>query len=116
MMCQRKFDDISIISTSKKHENINIQKNVNIDMMSAEKVRTDGDMIKVSSTGNNVKILVLKAQRKMTGKYIIKAKNEHGEDTAEMEFTVLGGSLLYDLASLLHYYCALIALFGLIYL
>lgn len=50
---------------------------------------TNGNM-RIDSTGNNVKILVLKAHRKMTGKYILSAKNEHGEDQAELEFTVLG--------------------------
>ena len=54
-----------------------------------QEVVTAGNM-RVDSTGNNIKILILKAQRKMTGKYFIHAKNEHGEDQAEVEFTVLG--------------------------
>ena len=32
----------------------------------------------------------MKAERKMTGKYTLTAKNKHGEDTADVEITVLG--------------------------
>lgn len=69
---------------------------------------TDGHM-RIDSTGNNVKILVLKAQRKMTGKYILTAKNEHGDDEAQLEFTVLG-----ELWNYMFYYCKLLLYYELL--
>lgn len=52
------------------------------------------DQMRVDSSGNNTKILIMKARRNMTGKYILKAKNEHGEDSVEIAITVLGKWLL----------------------
>ena len=48
------------------------------------------DQWRVDSSGNNTKLLFMKAQRKMSGKYVLTAKNEHGEDQAQIEITVLG--------------------------
>ena len=59
-------------------------------LLSSDKEQVSGSNMSITSTGNNIKILVMKAQRKMTGKYILTAKNEHGMDEAEVEFTVLG--------------------------
>ena len=48
------------------------------------------DLLRVDSTGNNTKLLILKARRDMTGKYVLKAKNKHGEDSVQIDITVLG--------------------------
>ena len=52
-------------------------------------MKTEGQM-RVDDLGNNTQILIMKAERKMTGKYKLTAKNKHGEDTEEIEITVLG--------------------------
>ena len=54
-----------------------------------QEVVTEGQM-RVDSSGNNTKWLIMKAKRKMTGKYILTAENKHGEDSAEINLTVLG--------------------------
>lgn len=46
--------------------------------------------MRVDSTGNNTKLVIMKAQRSMNGKYILTAKNKHGEDSVEINLTVLG--------------------------
>lgn len=38
----------------------------------------------------NTKLLVIKAKRSQSGKYIITARNSVGEDVAELDLTVLG--------------------------
>ncbi|KAK7065507.1 Immunoglobulin like [Halocaridina rubra] len=48
------------------------------------------DQMRVDASGNNTKILIMKAQRNMTGKYILTAKNKHGEDSVQIDLTVLG--------------------------
>ena len=48
------------------------------------------ETIRVDSSGNNTKVCIMKAQRVMSGKYILKAENKHGEDQVEMNVTVLG--------------------------
>lgn len=48
------------------------------------------DTMRVDSTGNNTKLVIMKAQRSMNGKYILTAKNKHGEDSVEINLTVLG--------------------------
>lgn len=48
------------------------------------------DFIRIDNIDYNTKFFLLKAKRAHTGKYTIKAKNEIGEDTAEVEITVLG--------------------------
>lgn len=48
------------------------------------------EQLRIDSTGNNTKMLIMKAQRKMTGKYVLTAKNEHGEDSVEIDIAVLG--------------------------
>jgi len=50
---------------------------------------TEGQL-RVDSSGNNTKFLIMKGQRKMTGKYTLKAKNKHGEDSVQIDLTVLG--------------------------
>merc|ERR1739842_34028 len=61
----------------------------NVWMCNDKEVVTEGQM-RVDSSGNNTKWLIMKAKRKMTGKYTLTAKNKHGEDSAEINLTVLG--------------------------
>lgn len=48
------------------------------------------DTIRIDNIDYNTKFFVLKAKRAHSGKYVINAKNEVGEDTAEVEIMVLG--------------------------
>ena len=48
------------------------------------------DTIRIDNVDYNTKFFILKTKRAHTGKYVINAKNEVGEDTAEVEITVLG--------------------------
>lgn len=48
------------------------------------------DEVKIDNIDYNTKLFVLKAKRVLTGKYTIIAKNSVGEDTADIEITVLG--------------------------
>lgn len=48
------------------------------------------DIIKIDNIDYNTKFFVMKAKRAHTGKYTIRAKNEVGEDEAEIEISVLG--------------------------
>lgn len=48
------------------------------------------DTCKIDNVDYNTKLFILRAKRVQSGKYTIFAKNEVGEDTAEMEITVLG--------------------------
>lgn len=49
------------------------------------------DCIRIDNTTQyKTKFFILKAKRAQSGKYTITAKNEVGEDTAELELTVLG--------------------------
>lgn len=50
--------------------------------------------MRIDDLGNSTQILIMKAERKMTGKYTLTSKNEHGEDVAEVEITVLGKILV----------------------
>lgn len=45
--------------------------------------------LKIDTIDYNTKLLVLKATRKISGMYKIKAKNSVGEDEAELDLTVL---------------------------
>ncbi|KAF2885739.1 hypothetical protein ILUMI_20443 [Ignelater luminosus] len=51
---------------------------------------TTTDEIRIEKADYNTKFFIPKAKRGQTGKYTITAKNEVGEDTAELELTVLG--------------------------
>lgn len=51
---------------------------------------TSTDDVKIDSMDYNTKFFVLKSTRAQTGKYTITAKNSVGEDTADVEITVLG--------------------------
>lgn len=51
---------------------------------------TSTDEIRIEKSDYNTKFFISKAKRGQTGKYTITAKNEVGEDTAELELTVLG--------------------------
>lgn len=46
--------------------------------------------LEIVNVDYNTKFLMTKSKRANTGKYIIKAKNEVGEDEAEVEITILG--------------------------
>ncbi|XP_015183294.1 PREDICTED: twitchin isoform X5 [Polistes dominula] len=48
------------------------------------------DLIRIDNIDYNTKFIILKTKREQTGKYVIRAKNEVGEDVAEVEITVLG--------------------------
>lgn len=48
------------------------------------------DTMRIDNIDYNTKFFILKTKRAHTGKYVINAKNEVGEDTAEVEITVLG--------------------------
>lgn len=54
-----------------------------------EEIKSD-EIIRIDNVDYNTKFFIMKAKRKQTGKYVIKAKNEVGEDEAEIEITVLG--------------------------
>lgn len=53
-----------------------------------KEIKNDGD-IRIDNIDYNTKFFVLKAKRNQTGKYTITAKNSVGEDTAEIDITVL---------------------------
>jgi len=53
-------------------------------------VTSDEHSVKIDNVDYNTKFFVMRAQRSQSGKYIIKATNEVGEDEAELEVTVLG--------------------------
>ena len=36
------------------------------------------------------RLVFIRARRALTGKYVLRAKNEHGEDAAEVDIQVLG--------------------------
>lgn len=55
-----------------------------------DKELVSDDTIRIDNIDYNTKFFILKTKRAHTGKYVIKAKNEVGEDTAEVEITVLG--------------------------
>lgn len=48
------------------------------------------DEIRINNVDYKTNFLILKAKRPQSGKYVITAKNPSGEDTAEVEITVLG--------------------------
>lgn len=48
------------------------------------------DTIRVDNIDYNSKFFILKTKRAHTGKYVIKAKNEVGEDSADVEIIVIG--------------------------
>lgn len=48
------------------------------------------DNLEIVNVDYNTKFLMTKSKRASTGKYVIKAKNEVGEDEAEVEITILG--------------------------
>lgn len=51
---------------------------------------SDEESIKIDSVDYNTKFFVMRATRPQSGKYVIKATNEVGEDVAELDVTVLG--------------------------
>ncbi|XP_011700590.1 PREDICTED: twitchin isoform X1 [Wasmannia auropunctata] len=55
-----------------------------------DKELVSDDTIRIDNVDYNTKFFILKTKRAHTGKYVITAKNEVGEDTAEVEITVLG--------------------------
>lgn len=48
------------------------------------------DTIRIDNIDYNSKFFILKTKRAHTGKYVIKAKNEVGEDSADVEIIVIG--------------------------
>lgn len=48
------------------------------------------DIYRIDNIDYNTKFFIMKAKRSHTGKYTIKAKNEVGDDEAEIDITVLG--------------------------
>ena len=48
------------------------------------------DTYRIDNIDYNTKFFIMKARRDLTGKYVIRAKNEVGEDEAEVDITVLG--------------------------
>ncbi|XP_013148822.1 PREDICTED: twitchin isoform X2 [Papilio polytes] len=50
----------------------------------------NGPNLEIINVDYNTKFLMTKSKRANTGKYVIKAKNEVGEDEAEIEITILG--------------------------
>ncbi|XP_037720926.1 twitchin isoform X30 [Drosophila subpulchrella] len=48
------------------------------------------ESVKIDNVDYNTKFFVMRSQRSQSGKYVIKATNEVGEDEAELEVTVLG--------------------------
>jgi len=55
-----------------------------------DKELVSDDIIRIDNVDYNTKFFILKTKRAHTGKYVITAKNEVGEDSAEIEITVLG--------------------------
>lgn len=52
------------------------------------------DTIKITSQDYSSLIVYRNLDRKNTGKYMIKVKNEYGSDSAEIDVVVLGALLL----------------------
>ncbi len=48
------------------------------------------DVVKVSHAPNLAKLVFIPARRTLAGKYVLKAKNAHGEDEAEIAINVYG--------------------------
>jgi hypothetical protein len=48
------------------------------------------DLVKAVHTPNFAKIMFIPAKRTLRGKYVLKAMNQHGKDTAEVEINVFG--------------------------
>ena len=55
-----------------------------------EKELKSDDTIRIDNIDYNTKFFILKTKRAHTGTYVIKAKNEVGEDTADVEIIVIG--------------------------
>lgn len=53
--------------------------------------------LEIINVDYNTKFLMTKSKRAHSGKYVIKAKNEVGEDEAEVEITILGENKYYIL-------------------
>ncbi|XP_055385446.1 twitchin isoform X34 [Condylostylus longicornis] len=51
---------------------------------------TSDDNLKIDNVDYNTKFFIMKTKRPMSGKYTIVAKNEVGEDKADLDITVLG--------------------------
>ncbi|XP_018789320.1 PREDICTED: twitchin isoform X17 [Bactrocera latifrons] len=51
---------------------------------------SEAEGIKIDNVDYNTKFFVMRAKRPQSGKYVIKATNEVGEDVAELDITVLG--------------------------
>lgn len=60
----------------------------------SQELKTEGS-IRVDNIDYNTKLLIMKASRAESGKYKIIAKNSVGEDTAEIDITILGKILFY---------------------
>ncbi|KAI5726324.1 hypothetical protein M8J76_000791 [Diaphorina citri] len=56
----------------------------------ADKEISNNENYQLDNKEYNTKLLVMKAKRSQSGKYIITAKNSVGEDVAELDLTVLG--------------------------
>lgn len=50
----------------------------------------NGPNLEIINVDYNTKFLMTKSKRANSGKYVIRAKNEVGEDEAEVEISVLG--------------------------
>lgn len=48
------------------------------------------DILRVSHAANCAKLMFIPARRSLAGKYTLKAKNKHGEDSAEVQIDVFG--------------------------
>lgn len=55
-----------------------------------EKELQSDEQIRIDNIDYNTKFFIMRAKRAQSGKYVIKAKNSQGEDTAEVEITVIG--------------------------
>lgn len=62
----------------------------NVTWFFKDKEIVSDDTIRVDNIDYNTKFFILKTKRAHTGKYVIKAKNEVGEDTADVEIIVIG--------------------------
>lgn len=62
----------------------------NVTWFFQDKEIVSDDTIRVDNIDYNTKFFILKTKRAHTGKYVIKAKNEVGEDTADVEIIVIG--------------------------
>jgi len=51
---------------------------------------TSTDILRVSHAANCAKLMFIPAKRALSGKYTLKAKNKHGEDSAELQIDVVG--------------------------